>query len=164
VAEKQSSKRKVSTVMNVLTVSDVDAAKQFYMKAFGFAEAYPNGWGTYCPPGLNLKESTIMLVPEPTGKGSHLAAKMLPVGEKTAKELGPLPLVLYITVADVDKVITDAVKLGATAKGTTTDMLWGDRCGTVMDPFGYTWMIATHVSDPTPVEIAQKVKELRAKP
>lgn len=102
-----------------------------------------------------------MLVPEQSGKGSHLAAKMLPVGAKSAKELGPLPIVFYITVENVDNVITEAVKLGATVKGSTTDMLWGDRCGTVMDPYGYTWMVATHVSDPTAAEIAQKVKALK---
>jgi PhnB protein len=39
------------------------------------------------------------------------------------------------------------------------DMFWGDRCGTVVDPDGYTWMVATHVAEPTPQEMKQKMKE-----
>jgi PhnB protein len=39
------------------------------------------------------------------------------------------------------------------------DMFWGDRCGTVVDPEGYTWMVATHIAQPTPKEMQQKMKE-----
>jgi len=39
------------------------------------------------------------------------------------------------------------------------DMFWGDRCGTVVDPDGYTWMVATHVAEPTPQEMQKKMKE-----
>jgi len=39
------------------------------------------------------------------------------------------------------------------------DMFWGDRCGTVVDPDGYTWMVATHVAEPTPQEMKKKMKE-----
>jgi hypothetical protein len=39
------------------------------------------------------------------------------------------------------------------------DMFWGDRCGTVVDPEGYTWMVATHVAEPTPKEMQQKMQE-----
>jgi len=38
-------------------------------------------------------------------------------------------------------------------------MFWGDRCGTVVDPEGYTWMVATHIAEPTPKEMQQKMKE-----
>jgi PhnB protein len=39
------------------------------------------------------------------------------------------------------------------------EMFWGDRCGTVVDPEGYTWMVATHIAQPTPKEMQQKMKE-----
>jgi PhnB protein len=39
------------------------------------------------------------------------------------------------------------------------DMFWGDRCGTVADPEGYTWMVATHIAQPTPKEMQQKMTE-----
>jgi PhnB protein len=39
------------------------------------------------------------------------------------------------------------------------DMFWGDRCGTVVDPEGYIWMVATHIAQLTPKEMQQKMKE-----
>jgi PhnB protein len=51
------------------------------------------------------------------------------------------------------------VKLGASIKGEVMDMFWGDRCGTVVDPEGYTWMVATHIAQPTPKEMQKKMKE-----
>jgi PhnB protein len=39
------------------------------------------------------------------------------------------------------------------------DMFWGDRCGTVVDPEGYAWMVATHIAQPTPQEMKKKMKE-----
>jgi PhnB protein len=39
------------------------------------------------------------------------------------------------------------------------DMFWGDRCGTVVDPEGYTWMVATHIAEPTPQEMKKRMKE-----
>ena len=39
------------------------------------------------------------------------------------------------------------------------DMFWGDRCGTVVDPDGYQWMVATHVAEPTPKEMKQKMED-----
>ena len=39
------------------------------------------------------------------------------------------------------------------------DMFWGDRCGTVVDPDGYMWMVATHIAEPTPQEMKKRMKE-----
>jgi len=39
------------------------------------------------------------------------------------------------------------------------DMFWGDRCGTVVDPDGYTWMVGTHKAEPSPKEMQQKMQE-----
>jgi PhnB protein len=39
------------------------------------------------------------------------------------------------------------------------DMFWGDRCGTVVDPEGYTWMVATHIAEHTPKEMQEKMME-----
>jgi PhnB protein len=59
----------------------------------------------------------------------------------------------------VDKVVARAVSLGATVKGEVADMFWGDRCGRVVDPDGYAWTIATHITNPTPAEMKKKLKE-----
>jgi uncharacterized glyoxalase superfamily protein PhnB len=69
---------------------------------------------------------------------------------------------LYLLTENVDKVVAKALKLGAASKGPVMDMFWGDRCGTVVDPDGYVWMVATHVAAPTPREIQKKMKEQMA--
>lgn len=58
--------------------------------------------------------------------------------------------------------VAKAVKLGATPKGPVSDMFWGDRCGVLVDPDGYTWMVATHKAQPTPKEVQKKMKEQMA--
>jgi hypothetical protein len=66
---------------------------------------------------------------------------------------------LYLLTENADKVVAKAVKLGALPKGPVMDMFWGDRCGTVVDPEGYAWMVATHIAQPTPQEMKKKMKE-----
>ena len=81
------------------------------------------------------------------------------MGSRSAKTIGASPTSLYLLTENVDKVVAKAVKLGATAKGPVMDMFWGDRCGTVVDPEGYTWMVATHRAEPTPQEMRKKMME-----
>ena len=69
---------------------------------------------------------------------------------------------MYVTTESVDKLVAKAVKLGATVKVPARDILWGDRSGTIVDPEGHTWMVATHVADPTPQEMMKKMKEMSA--
>ena len=80
-------------------------------------------------------------------------------GARSAKTLGASPASLYLMTENVDKLVAKAVNLGATAKGPVADMFWGDRCGTIVDPEGYTWMIGTHIAEPTPQEMKQKMRE-----
>ncbi len=69
---------------------------------------------------------------------------------------------MYLLTENADKVVAKAVKLGAEAKGPVMDMFWGDRCGTLLDPDGYLWMVATHLAEPTPQEMNKKMKEQMA--
>jgi PhnB protein len=134
----------------MLTVTDVKAAAEFYQKAFGFSKRGimngPDGKAVHAE--LTLRGATIMLGPE-----------MPQMGSRAAKSIGASPTSLYLLTENVDKVFAKAVKLGATAKGEVMDMFWGDRTGTVVDPEGYTWMLATHVAEPTPKEMQTKMKE-----
>jgi uncharacterized glyoxalase superfamily protein PhnB len=100
---------------------------------------------------LTLRGATLMLGPE-----------MPQMGSRAAKTIGASPTSLYLLTENVDKAVAKAVKLGAVPKGPVMDMFWGDRCGTVVDPEGYTWMIATHIALPTPKEMQQKMKEQMA--
>jgi uncharacterized glyoxalase superfamily protein PhnB len=81
------------------------------------------------------------------------------MGARSAKNAGASPTTLYLLVEDVDKVVAKAIKLGATPQGPVADMFWGDRCGRLVDPEGYTWYIATHIAEPTPAEMKKQMKE-----
>jgi len=143
-------KKVYGSVTAILTVNDVKAAVAFYQKAFGFAKRAimegPDGNAMHAE--LTLRGTTLMLGPE-----------MPQMGSRSPRTIGASPASLYLLTENVDKVVEKATKLGATAKGPVMDMFWGDRCGTVVDPEGYTWMVATHVAEPTPAEMRKRMKE-----
>ncbi len=77
-------------------------------------------------------------------------------GTKGPNALGGSPASLWVYVDDCDALFNRAVAAGATVKpgpmGAMQDQLWGDRSGTLSDPHGYTWTIASHKEDLTPEE------------
>ena len=134
-----------------LIVKDLNAAVSFYKNAFGFAERGgvmngPDGKPVHAE--LRLRDSTLMLSPENPARGM-----------KSASTMGGSPITLYMLTEDVDATVARAVKLGARADGQVMDMFWGDRSGTVVDPNGYSWMISTHVAEPTEQEMKKKMAE-----
>lgn len=143
-------KKLYGSLTAMLTVTDVKAAAAFYQKAFGFTKRGimngPDGKAIHAE--LTLRGTTLMLGPE-----------MPQMGARSAKTVGASPASLYLLTENVDKVVAKAVKLGASPKGPVVDMFWGDRCGTLVDPEGYTWMVATHKAEPTPKEMNAKMKE-----
>ena len=143
-------KKQYGAVTAMLTVVDVRSAVSFYQKAFGFTKRGimngPDGKPIHA--ALTLRGTTLMLGPENPAYGA-----------RSAKTLGASPASLYLMTENVDKLVAKAVNLGATAKGLVADMFWGDRCGTIVDPEGYTWMIGTHIAEPTPQEMKQKMRE-----
>ena len=143
-------KKQYGAVSAMLTVSDISAAVSFYQKAFGFSKRGimngPDGKPIHAE--LTLRGTTLMLGPENPAAGS-----------RTAKTLGASPASLFLYVEKVDKVVSKAISLGATSKGPVMDMFWGDRCGTIVDPDGYTWMVGTHKAEPTAKEMKEKMLE-----
>ena len=88
-----------------------------------------------------------------------LGPEMPQMGARSAKNLGASPTTLYPLVDNVDKLFAKAVKLGATPQGPVADMFWGDRCGRLVDPEGYSWYVATHIANPTPAEMKKQMIE-----
>ena len=146
-------KKQYGPLTAMLTVSDIPAAVSFYQKAFGFTKrAMMNGPdGKPMHAELTLRGATLMLGPENPAWG-----------KRSAKTVGASPAGLYLYVENVDKVVAKAVSLGAKAEGPVMDMFWGDRCGSLVDPDGYGWMIGTHISEPTPKEMKKKMAEMMA--
>ena len=143
-------KKNYSAVTAALCVTDVRAATNFYQRAFGFEKRGvmngPDGKPVHAE--LTMRGTTLMLGPE-----------MPEMGARSAKNVGASPTTLYLMVDDVDKVAAKATKLGATPQGPVSDMFWGDRCGRLIDPEGYTWYVATHIANPTPPEMKKKMVE-----
>jgi PhnB protein len=144
-------KKNYGAVSASLCVTDVKAAVAFYQKALGFTKRGvmngPDGKPIHAE--LTLRGTTLMVGPE-----------MAERGYLSAKNAGASPATLYLYTENVDKLVAKALKLGATAQGPVMDMFWGDRSGTIVDPDGYKWMIATHKADPTPAEMKKGMAEM----
>ena len=147
-------RKQYSAVSAALTVSNIPAAVSFYQKAFGFAKRGimngPDGKPVHAE--LTLRGTTLMLGPESEQ-----------MGRRSAKSVGASPATLYIYVEKVDKVVEKATKLGATPPGPVMDMFWGDRCGNVVDPDGYMWMVGTHKAEPTAKEMKRGMEAMMKK-
>ena len=137
-------------VLAHLVVPDCAAAIEFYTKAFGAEERFrvpmPDGKGTL--------HAEVMI----NGTPVMLADENPSFGCTSPLTLGATPVTVHLNVADVDALFARAVEAGATAAMPPADMFWGDRYGRLVDPFGHSWSLATHISDPTPEEIAAGAK------
>ena len=143
-------KKNYTAVTAALCVTDVKAATNFYQKAFGFQKRGimngPDGKPMHAE--LTMRGTTLMLGPEMPGMGA-----------RSARNVGASPTTLYLLVESVDKTVARAVKLGAKLEGSVSDMFWGDRCGRLVDPEGYSWYVATHIADPTPAQMKKQMVE-----
>jgi PhnB protein len=135
------------SVTPCLTLKNSLAAIEFYKKAFGAKDlmVFPS------PDGRGTIHATIMIGNSIVMMGDEMPGQAC----KSAESLGTSPVSLYIYVPNVDSIFKQAVTAGATMLMPVADMFWGDRCGTLKDPFGYAWMIATHNRDLTEAEIKE---------
>ena len=133
----------------VLTVDDAAQAIEFYKRAFGAKERMrmPGPDGRIAHAELEFGDAVLMLS-DPFPHGST----------RPPKELGGTTGGVMIYVENVDEVVQQAVDAGATVTMAADDMFWGDRFGTVSDPFGHEWHLATHIEDLTPDEMAERSK------
>jgi PhnB protein len=85
-----------------------------------------------------------------------LADEFTEMGFRGPKSYGGSPMHLHLYVQDVDKMAEQAVAAGAKVIRPVANQFYGDRTGTVEDPFGHTWHLATHQEDLTPEEMQQR--------
>ena len=134
---------------------DVRKAIEFYKRALGgeeqFAISGPDGKGIMHAE-IRIGNATIMMGEE---NPQH--------GFKSAETSGGSPVGFYVYLENVDEAFKRALEAGAKALMPIQDMFWGDRTGTVEDPFGYKWTLATHVKDMTMEEIRQGAQGACAK-
>jgi len=142
------------TTTPYLTLNDCASALEFYKKAFGAQEIMrmEGGPGKIGHAEIKIGDSFIMLADEFPGAGN-----------RSPKSLGGTTAGVFLYVNDVDSSYQRAVDAGAKADMPPADMFWGDRVGRLTDPFGYSWMVATHKEDVAPEEMKKRMQQEQAK-
>lgn len=140
------------TLTVYLVMPDAAAAIDFYRRAFGAVERYRlpgmNGQGVGHAE-ITIGDTIVMLADEVEGA---LAKSPQTVGANT------VGLCLYVD--DVDGVFARALQEGAAVLRPLQDQFYGDRSGTVTDPWGYHWTVMTHVEDVSPAEMQRRMEAL----
>jgi PhnB protein len=138
------------SVTPMFMFKDALKAIEFYKKAFGAIERFampgPDGKGIMHAE-LLIGDSIIMMGEE---NPNHPC--------KSAETTGASPISLYIYLENVDEAFERALQAGAESRMPVQDMFWGDRVGTVQDPFGYSWSLATHKKDLSEQELLEGAK------
>ena len=134
-----------------LSLSNAAKAIAFYAEALGAKEVYrlpmPNGRIGHAE--LQIGDCRIMLADESPEWGN-----------KSAKSLGGTPVGLCIYTEDVDALADRFLKAGGKMLRPLQNQFYGDRSGTLVDPFGHIWTIATHVEDVSMEEINRRMAKM----
>jgi len=141
-------------VIPYLSIKGAADAIEFYKKAFGAQElmrmAQPDGRVGHAE--LQIGDSKVMLAdehPEMDFRGP--------------RSIGGSPVMLHLYVEDVDMVVGRAVANGAKVLRPVQDQFYGDRSGTLADPYGHLWHVATHKEDLSPEEIGRRAAAMHQK-
>ncbi len=137
-----------------LVVNNSKEAIEFYKKAFDAKEIYrfPAPDGSIMHAMIQIGDSFIMMSDE-----------FPAMGATSPKTIGGTAVTLHLYVEDADKIFNQAVEAGAKVTMPIMDAFWGDRFGTVVDPYGHSWAIATHKVDMTPEGLQKAGEEYFAK-
>ena len=130
-----------------LIVNGASAALDFYKKGFGAAEIMriPAPEGRIGHAEIKIGKAVVMLADECPG-----------MDYKSPRSLGGSPVSMMVYVPDVDAFVKHAVDAGAKLTRPVEDKFYGDRSGSLEDPFGHHWHFATHIEDVPPAEMAKR--------
>jgi PhnB protein len=143
------------SVTPYLIVNGAAKAIDFYKRAFAATELMrmeaPDGKVAHAE--IKIGDSQIMLADEQPE-----------MGYRSPQSLGGAPVSLMVYVEAVDETFERALSNGAEELQALKDQFYGDRSGTLKDPFGHVWTIATHVEDVPPAEMERRAQEAMQKP
>jgi PhnB protein len=137
-------------VVPYLAVDGAARALAFYAEAFGARERM-----RLDAPGSKVGHAEIEI-----GEGVVMLADAWPEARFVAPSGEEVSVSLHLYVEDADAAFARAVAAGATVVQPVETKFYGDRMGTVRDPFGHRWHLATHVEDVTEEEIARRMREM----
>ncbi len=131
-----------------LIIKGAAQALDFYQRAFGTTELMriPGPGGQIGHAEILLGGSHIMLADE--------CPQMKAISPET---LGGSPVLLHLYVPDADAMFAQAVAAGAKVEQPMENKFYGDRSGSVVDPFGHRWTLSTHVEDVSPEDIGRRI-------
>src|SRR2546425_12944491 len=139
------------TATPYLIVTGAVRALEFYKQVFGAAEVLrmdgPDGKVMHAE--IKIGDSHIMLADE-----------FPEMDARSPQTIGGTPVSLMLYLEDADAVTARAVSAGAKLLRPVQDQFYGDRCGTIADPFGHKWTIATHKEDLSPEEVRKRAAAL----
>jgi PhnB protein len=136
------------TVTPCLTINGAVRAIEFYKRAFGATEVMRFAHGDKIAHAeIQIGDSKIMLSDE-----------FPEMGMRSPQALGGSPAAIYLYVDNVDAVADRAVTQGAKTVRPVEDKFYGDRSGTVQDPFGHVWHLATHKEDVPEDELRRRAE------
>jgi len=136
-----------------LIVDNASAAIEFYKKVFGAKEVVRME-----RPDRKIGHAEIQI-----GNSRIMLADESPdMGARGPKALGGSPVRLMLYVQNVDKVFNQAVAEGAKETQPVKNQFYGDRSGSLDDPFGHKWIIATHIEDVSAKEMKKRVQAAMA--
>jgi PhnB protein len=136
------------SVISQLAMDDAAAAIEWYKKGLGAQEVMRS-----VGPDGKIMHAELQIA------GSRIMVNDAMMGAKGPIALGGSPMSLWVYVDDSDALFNQAVGAGAQVTMPIADQFWGDRCGMIKDPHGYSWAIATHKEDLTREEINQRAEE-----
>ena len=136
-----------------IVVKSAAKAIEYYKRAFGAQElsrhAMPNGAIMHA--SIKIGDSHL-----------YLNDEFPEMGALSPQSVGGTSVSLTLYVEDADAVFKKAVDAGGTVKMPIADQFWGDRYGTIADPFGHMWAIATRKENLTPEEMDRRGREAMA--
>jgi PhnB protein len=139
------------TVTPYITVKGGEAALAFYEKALGATVRMK-----FLEPGGRLAHGEIQI-----GDSVVMMSDEFPeMGALSPKTLGGRTSSLLVYVPDVDLAFSKAIAAGCTVQRPVADQFYGDRVGTLEDPYGHAWSLATHVEDVTEEEMKRRMAEM----
>ena len=141
------------SVSPALSIDGAAEAIEFYKRAVRANERYRMAGpdGSIAHAELEIGDSVVMLS-DPFPQSNV----------KPPRALGGTSVGIFLYVEDVDAVFQQALDAGATVTMPLEDTFWGDRFGSVTDPFGHHWSLATHVDDVPPEEMGERAKAAMA--
>ena len=139
------------TATPYLVVSDGAAAIEYYKNAFGATELmrFPGPGGKVLHAEIKIGDSPIMLADE-----------MPEMGAKSPHAFGGSPVGILLYVPNVDAVFNQAIAAGGQVFRPVQDQFYGDRSGTLIDPYGHKWTVGTHIEDVSMEEMQRRMQAM----